>query len=314
MSIVNDVLRNIEQRKQSISISSDSAVYYKTDNSKPFYYWLALIVSVIISMGLIVFTVMQYQINGNDFSQDLLTLPEDLFIVSEEGMVNAGYEKSEIDAIKSLETTDNVSSISGIPEPVIDQPLLTNTKDKPANPLPKNITTDTSRLSRQPASSSQNSASSQVVANETVSSKATENVVAALNSRDINSVESQVKLASLKVQNDVKIRRMMKNNPDQVMPYLKNNFTNFSKTPSILALAAQGEQRSGNHINAIQIYKKLIPLQPKDARWRAGLAISLEAIGDTARAQNLYQLALSMNNLPASLRRFSTSRLSSINK
>ncbi len=78
-------------------------------------------------------------------------------------------------------------------------------------------------------------------------------------------------------------------------------------------MAAQGEQRSGNHESAIQIYKILIPLQPKDARWRAGLAISLEALGDKERAQHLYQLALSMNNLPNSLRRFSEIRLASIN-
>lgn len=307
MSVVNDVLRNIDQRKQPRPNLSNSDFYFQNSNSKSILNWFAFSVLIILSMVIITLSAIQLQANEKNIVSTSINLPDDLFSVNEGEVIEIEGDKSDIDSIKPIEKVDDtlLHRIS------VNKSLTIHSDDDLVEPAPKKITHVVAPTSNIKKNSSMEH---EVVANETVTSKASEKVVTALNSGDIKSVESQVKLASQKVQNDVQIRRMMKHDPASVMPYLKNNFIHFSKSPSMLALAAQGEQRSGNHINAIQIYKNLIPMQPSDARWRAGLAISLEAMGDTERAKKLYRLALSMNNLPASLKRFSTTRLVSINQ
>jgi MSHA biogenesis protein MshN len=75
---------------------------------------------------------------------------------------------------------------------------------------------------------------------------------------------------------------------------------------NVLALAAQ---QSGEHAAAVTIYQQLISLQPAQGRHQAGLAISLEALGNSSGARSAWQQALRDPQLPLALVRYGQSRL-----
>ncbi len=75
---------------------------------------------------------------------------------------------------------------------------------------------------------------------------------------------------------------------------------------NVLALAAQ---QSGEHATAATTYRQLSTLQPALGRHQAGLAMSLEALGDPAGARAAWQQALRDPELPTTLVRYGQSRL-----
>ncbi len=140
-------------------------------------------------------------------------------------------------------------------------------------------------------------------------SKAVDIAVSAIKQGDKKTVKAVLAKTPRVIRDEINLRLMLKENPQQVLPYIQSNHKNFAQQADLLAMAAQAEQRSGNHASAIELYKRLIVLQPKDARWRAGIAISLEVNGKTRAAQRMYALAMNLPNLPRALHVFSEQRL-----
>ncbi len=72
-------------------------------------------------------------------------------------------------------------------------------------------------------------------------------------------------------------------------------------------------QHDGQHERAISTYQELLRFDSRQARWWAGLAISLEASGSIGEAISGYQAALQLPGLDTDLRQYSQSRISYLN-
>ncbi len=77
-------------------------------------------------------------------------------------------------------------------------------------------------------------------------------------------------------------------------------------------MAAQAQQRAGEHKMAVIYYQRLIKRQPHEVRWLAGLAISLDGLGENDKARMIYKSVLQTGALPPPLKRFVQYRLKHI--
>lgn len=116
-----------------------------------------------------------------------------------------------------------------------------------------------------------------------------------------------------KVSNDeLLIRKLMVSNPEKVWPHIKKLLPNSNNQTSLIALGAQGEQRSKNHQNAIELYKTLSDIEPNESKWRVGSAISYDALSRYDDALVEYKKSLILNALPAPLYSFVKQRIAQL--
>jgi hypothetical protein len=106
------------------------------------------------------------------------------------------------------------------------------------------------------------------------------------------------------------IKKLMKNEPERVWPYIKKILPLSKNKIGLMALGAQGEQRSDNHNTALSLYKTLSEIEPKESKWKVGSAISFDAIGKNREALLYYKHALQLGQLPPVLHSFVTQRIS----
>ncbi len=270
MSVVNDVLKNLDQRHAQEKLQEALPYHYETEKINS--YWLpAMLLSTLIACSIMAVNVW-LQVNQEKI---IINLPEGLFNTDQ---VKRQAVTSEV--VEPLFDTDSVIALSK------------------ETPISKEITAakiihkNTNKLVQ-----------------KTSQTKAIEKAVNAFKIGDDQAAKLAMVKAPKAVQDEIRLRIMVKENPENVMPYIQQQYPEFSKRADILAMAAQAEQRSGNHLSAINLYSKLISLKPKDARWRAGIAISLEVRGEKDAAKKMYLLAMKMPNLPSALYRFSQTRL-----
>ncbi|MFT6152915.1 MAG: tetratricopeptide (TPR) repeat protein [Bermanella sp.] len=293
MSVVNDVLKNLDQRKSLHQVAGSSPFFYEEDKSNNKWLWFGLLLTMICCcvMASIMYLQsleankkIQQQASTLDFKRVVVRLPEDLFIADNKIAVPASVGQQNIN-----DTSLPSNTISMQPKAELIESIPVKSDSVVKIEVKKN--------------------SDKIIAKKTDTSKASESAVAAINNGDMNAARFNLEQASRKVQEEVQLRLLLKDNPAEVLLRIKSKHRDYEKNTTLLALAAQGQQRAGLHSSAIELYKLLIPLEPDQSKWRAGLAISLESLGDKISAKRLYELALSMNNLPMSLRRFSESRL-----
>ena len=266
MSVVNDVLKNLNERHAK-ELSVQSMPYLYEEGSSPQYgLWavFALIIAASILMGVKLWW---------DSNQQFLvhSLPAELFFAPK----SAEVESSSKPPIKNDLVESKTASKS-----------VSQTSESPAN----------------------------TVAVKTKETQVIEEAITAVQTGNSSKAKNLIKQTPRSIQDELKLHMMVKDQPESVLPYIERNFPNFAQQPQLLALAAQGEQRSGNHKKAVNLYQQLIRMQPQQAKWRAGLGISLEAAGDTVSAARMYQLALSMDNLPVPLAKFSRHRLNTLSQ
>lgn len=269
MSVVNDVLKNLNERHaKELSVHSMPYMYEETSSPQ---YGLWLILAVVLCASVLMGAKLWLDSNQQYLA---LSLPADLFFapIEEVPSPNDLSEKANTLATNQQSVGDSTSEI----------------KERKSN-------TD-------------------VIAKKTEQTEVIEGAVAAVKKGDTNKASSLIHKTPRSVQDELKLHMMVKDEPQSVLPYIQKNFPNFSQHPQLLALAAQGEQRSGAHKKAITLYQQLIRLQPNDARWRAGLGISLVASGSRDGAARMYQLALRMDNLPSPLATFCRDRLQSLTR
>lgn len=107
---------------------------------------------------------------------------------------------------------------------------------------------------------------------------------------------------------------MLKTSPGKVWPYIQTQLKGRVDQVDLLALGAQGEQRSGQHKSAIRLYTKLLTLESNEPKWLIGLAISLDQLGETDQALRLYQKSLISNQLESALNSFVRHRIAQLTK
>jgi tetratricopeptide (TPR) repeat protein len=108
------------------------------------------------------------------------------------------------------------------------------------------------------------------------------------------------------------IRKLMVSNPEKVWPHIKKLLPKSNNQTSLIALGAQGEQRSKNHQNAIELYKTLSDIEPNESKWRVGSAISYDALSRYDDALVEYKKSLILNALPAPLYSFVKQRIAQL--
>ncbi len=275
MSVVNDVLKNLDQRHAQEQFQEALPYRYQGETSSS--YWLpAMLFSTLIACSVMAVNIWM------QVSQDNITinLPEDLFMM------------------------DQVTR-----DPVLMNTVVSNSTPliNPSSPEHVNPPKIENLAQRKDQKTAQKTGLQTV--QKTVQTQAMEKAVIAIKKGDDQAAKLAMIKAPKAVQDEIRLRLMVKESPQDVFPYIQRNYPNYPQEPDILAMAAQAEQRSGNHLNSISLYTKLISLQPKDARWRAGIAISLDVSGEKKAAKQMYLLAMTMPNLPSALYRFSQTRL-----
>jgi tetratricopeptide (TPR) repeat protein len=254
MSVVNDVLKNLDQRHAQEKMRDSGA--YSFPQERPKSYWLlgSLLAALCLCIGFALS--IWYQVNANKIS---INITPDLFLLDE--------QLAKVNKKTKVVLADNKnSSLTGVITPT-------------------NIVTKTA---------------------QTI---AVGKAVSYIKNGDNQAAKSILGKTPKIFQDEVKLRLMIKENPSAVFPYIKKNYLDYQFQTTLLAMAAQAEQRANNHNSAIGLYKRLITQQPKDARWRAGVAISLEIMGEFKAAKNMYSLAMNMPDLPLALKKFSAQRL-----
>lgn len=264
MSVVNDVLKNLNERHAK-ELSVQSMPYLYEEGSSP-QYGLWAVFAVIIAASILMGVKLWW-----DSNQQFLvhSLPAELFFAPKATEVDAPTEPSIKNDLPQSSTAVKASS------------SVSQTSEPPVN----------------------------TVAVKTKETQVIEDAITAVQTGNTSKAKNLIKQTPRSIQDELKLHMMVKEQPKSVLPYIERNFPNFAQQPQLLALAAQGEQRSGNHQKAVNLYQQLIRMQPQQAKWRAGLGISLEAAGDAVSAARMYQLALSMDNLPIPLAKFSRNRL-----
>lgn len=260
MSVVNDVLKNLNERHAK-ELSVQSMPYMYEESSSPQYgLWIVLT----LVLGASIFMGVKLWLDSNQ-QYLALSLPADIFF--------APAEKSD-----SL-SQDSISTSS--------------------HKLPDLVAEETKKQST----------TNEVIAKKTQQTEVIEGAIQAVKKGDSEKASNLIDQAPRSIQDELKLHMMVKDSPKSVLPYIQQNFPNFYQHSQLLALAAQGEQRSGQHKKAINLYQQLIRMEPNDAKWRAGLGISLEASGASENAIKMYKLALGMKNLPTALAKFCRARL-----
>jgi len=257
MSVVNDVLKNLDQRHAQEKMQAMAPFTY--DVARPKSYWLLILLLTSLLVCAVMAINIWWQAQQNKIS---VNLPADLFLI-------------DVPQEKPLQVESKIDK----------QPKKAFTKNPDAN---------------------------QQMVTKTAQTQVVDVMVNAIKAGDEKTVKSVLAKTPRGLRDEISLRLMLKENPRQVYPYIKGRHKNFQQQANLLAMAAQAEQKSGNHVSAIELYKRLIVLQPRDARWRAGIAISLENNGKIPAAKQMYALAMSLPNLPKALKDFSQQRLDAL--
>ena len=288
MSVVNDVLRDLNQRHARENMARHMPYFQEAKPVSQYILWVVLGITLSISLVLAVFQWQQPK-----YMQQSIELPSNLFVL------DASHVSSDADLMPIPMAVKKEPAQLPIPQTSVEKITFRGSVN---NHLP------VQNAKSMPAKSKPNNG----IVSKSQQSESVDQVVAALKVGNHKAVQADLGKTPKLMRDEIKLRIMVKEQPEKVLPYINNNFSDYSKNPNLLAMAAQSQQRIQQHFSAISIYKQLIKIQPKDARWRAGIAISLEASGEVKAAMHMYKLALSMPGLPRSLAAFSQKRLSTL--
>ncbi|WP_283788586.1 tetratricopeptide repeat protein [Bermanella sp. WJH001] len=301
MSVVNDILKDLHQRRRQHHYIPNIPFEYGEDDVskfnafKPYFIFIVLIIfiSLMLYFAMLSFNSSQELSVEEDAINSLSTIVTDTItndddtIITLPTLVSSTEEKSaHINAVEvkaPLPVTDEMKPSY--------QPVLVEQKHNITKPLISEIRhTEAKKIS--------NINKLERAKNSDVKRKANE-----------RSKEPVIK----SIQNDeLLIRKLMISQPEKVWPYIQKLLPKTNNKISLIAMGAQGEQRSKNHQNAIDLYKALAEIEPNEPKWRVGAAISFDALSKYDDALIEYQRSLRSNTLPAPLYSFVKQRITQL--
>ncbi len=347
MSVLNDVLKNLEAekaRRQLDSLSAESKTAFSSNlvavaniRSLPNIVWVIL---VVMAIAIAVLAIQVYVLRAHT-----LEVPLEIYgdapithVVEKDTVKNTLAPQPPLSPIVQT-TTD--STLQSTPQST-QQPTLQSTPQSIHSQTPSQNKTVSANASTTIASvnrdinekktpsensesrsqsephrkneiSARNKQPEQVltepksgehVVRKALSTQAQEQAVSALAQGKAEQVKQVMVHADPLMQQNLTLRLMLKESPERVLPYMRQQVPDFAQNNELLAIAAQAQQRVGQHKQAALYYEQLVKRQPHDIRWQAGLAISLDGIGDADTAIILYRKILTHPDLPSALRRF----------
>lgn len=294
MSVIHDVLQNLDAKRAALTASP--LPVNAQPQSRRLGLWLGISLSLLFNVLLLVYLFWPV-------SEPVPELPPEVFSLQNP---SAGPE--------NIAQQNTVAEIS----PAASNPAINNTEpvkqiavvQPDATPVPVSSTPVLNMPKIPVTPATRQSAAVQI--EKTDSSKAMEKVLESVNQGAPLSPAKANLALDINEHPVVRARLLMASDPDQVLPYLQRAVPDFMQDSDLLSIAAQSEQKQARHTTALKFYQQLIHLQPADARWRAGLAISLDAMGNQRDALRLYELAIGMGNLPPALANFVQKRINVI--
>lgn len=290
MSIIHDVLQNLDVKHAALT--STPLSHNAMPQPRRLGVWLGISVSLLVNLVLLIYIFWPVH-------QPVPALPPEVF-----SLQNPPPSQPAVDIAQQNTPDVNNPTVSSPPQ---------NDKTPALQPetLPVQVLAPVLHTTKPPvAQATRPSAAVQI--EKTDSSKAMEKVLESVNNGAPLSPAKAHLALDINEHPVVRARLLMASDPDQVLPYLQRAVPDFMQDSDLLSIAAQAEQKQARHNTALKFYQQLIHLQPADARWRAGLAISLDAMGNQKDALRLYELAMGMGNLPPALANFVQKRINVI--
>jgi hypothetical protein len=299
MSVVNDILKDLHQRRRQHQYMPNIPLDFEGGDLPKFNVFkrLSLLIIILITLSsLIYFMLFNYQSN------------QILSTVNQQANVSSRTQE------KSLlsERNDQKEYLASLDHTIPVEPIFINELDN-------KTTLPDANIGKQPTISELDNAES------SKSSPTNSNAQSVIKPK--LKIQSPVKNISVKdnpntgnkkavvkaVSNDeLLIRKLMVSNPEKVWPHIKKLLPKSNNQTSLIALGAQGEQRSKNHQNAIELYKTLSEIEPNESKWRVGTAISYDALSRYEDALIEYKKSLVLNALPAPLYSFVKQRIAQL--
>lgn len=97
--------------------------------------------------------------------------------------------------------------------------------------------------------------------------------------------------------------------PEQAIAVLKRVSPPLADEPEYHAFQAALLHKTGRHDQAAELYRELVQLRPRAGVWWMGLAMALEAGGESGQALAAYAKASDQSDMPATLLRFVKERI-----
>lgn len=301
MSVVNDILKDLHQRRRQHHYIPNIPFDYGEDDVskinafKPHFIFIAIIIFIglMLYFAMLSFSSQQELSVEEDAVNSLPTTVTDTITNDDDAIIAlpalASSTEEEPVHINAVEVKASLLVADEIKPSY--QPVLVEEKHSKTKPLTSEIRhTEPKKIS--------NINKLETAKNSDVKSKANE-----------RGKEPVIK----SIQNDeLLIRKLMVSQPEKVWPYIQKLLPKTNNKISLIAMGAQGEQRSKNHKNAIDLYKALAEIEPNEPKWRVGAAISLDALSKYDDALIEYQRSLSSNTLPAPLYSFVKQRITQL--
>ncbi len=101
---------------------------------------------------------------------------------------------------------------------------------------------------------------------------------------------------------------------DRAIGLLEQSRLAVTEAPDVHALVAAYHQRAGDHAAALDRYEAVLRRFPEEPRNWMGLGISLEALGRSTEARDVYRIALQVGDLPGGTRRWVMDRLAALGR
>ena len=292
MSVVNDVLRDLDNRKQLEKSNPNLSFFLHANKpielkqSSWFKYTSVMIVFLMLVLSVYLKIVSFAQ---QDSISDQNNLMHEVIQVSQDQSAVETVPTSKQVEINQSETLDyNFNKVISVPD------------YSQNNDVSSNLAIDGNRLNK----------------TDHVSDAIKNNVIKS----DKAKVKPEVKIETSIVAPIVKpiksplhdFAEILRANPGNVFPLIQSTVPDYHTSIHYLALSAQGEQRTGRFESALDLYKQLIKLDNKDPKWKIGAAISLDKLNQPDLALPLYIKASQTRQLPQTLMQFSLRRIAQI--
>lgn len=105
---------------------------------------------------------------------------------------------------------------------------------------------------------------------------------------------------------------LKQNNPRKALKILLTSPPKLKENPEYHAMIAAVYEKLEEPTRAMNIYRQLIQLQPENALWWFGLAVTLEEMGQPNAAAQAYKTSLSSGDLNPELQAYATTKINTI--
>ncbi len=316
MSVINQMLRDLEQRKNKEAVAEHYIDEVNIIAKKQLNIWWVLLVLVLVLPAGIYFYFISIEKSSKVISlhpdkEVLLTLPVDISEVKKQ------EEKKIPDLIPVIERTESPKSVYKQPtvktkielKPSVkfneQEETVTQTVKVISNPI---TPAETNRVKEKKTTESRvkiKSKSSRVTSYSETKTKVTSNTAVKVKQSPAK------KTVNKKTREQVvyQARELMARDQSAAIQLLKENINIINPDMDYYSLLANLQQRQKQYDDAIISYRKALEIAPQQGELWTGIALAYRGTGEDENAIKAFQQALTTDNLSPELRRYVAEQL-----